>query len=206
MNEASAFEQKSRNTEKLHFAKLREKFETINCEIDEDAEAGVKEETSVEFETTGGDIDMEEESLIKEESSWTDAMESEGEEETKPIFKLEVSKRKSRKITVKKFEKTSPQQFQCPTCLKFLSTLATLRQHIKGMHENNRQHRCSQCPKAFLFRNQLNMHITHCHTFANDDTLNSLRPFKCESCGKFYKTKYDLKQHQKIHSGNPISF
>jgi uncharacterized Zn-finger protein len=81
----------------------------------------------------------------------------------------------------------------------------TLKHHIAAVHGKKTRFNCTHCPKAFYFKHDLRNHIAS-HMFTNDDTTNSNRPFECDkdNCGKFFKTKKELKGHQ-LHSGEKVN-
>jgi Zinc finger, C2H2 type len=216
---------RARNAEESCFAKRREEFEAAQPKEEEEEPAAVpdpssprvKREDSVEImEATAND-------QVKEEDNdviMTDELEEESEEtelednEQAKVATVSTKKDKLAKVTKKQvkdaFEKLNKKREekkvainQCPICNKSFTNNRIVRQHIESIHEKKTRFICPHCPKACYFKHHLQSHITHWHTFTNDTTSNSNRPFECEvdDCGKFYKTKIDLKIHQqRVHS------
>lgn len=92
------------------------------------------------------------------------------------------------------------QSFVCPTCNRSLSSAKGLHDHIENIHERKTRFTCKVCGEKFYFNMQLTDHIARRHVFVGDSTSNQLRPFNCEKCQKRFKTRIDLKAHQKCHS------
>jgi GAGA factor/Zinc finger, C2H2 type len=111
-------------------------------------------------------------------------------------------KKKKVPVVANKKQLKSFQPAKCQICNKVLSNKYLLKRHIEAVHEKKMEFTCAECPKTFHRKHQLDSHITYCHTF-NYNTENSNRPFKCdfEGCGKFFKTKKDVKVHRSTHSG-----
>jgi uncharacterized Zn-finger protein len=211
LNAAFDFAERSRSAEKLYFVKRREEIEAEKKKAEkaivpevkaEYEESKIKREPSIEIETV--EIPMFDESEANSRISFEDdEIDADGEEETPQMFsKIPVSTNKKNK----KIQKTSQgnQQFQCSICNKTFSTNTNLQRHIKTVHEKIKRFTCAHCPKSFYRKEHLQRHIARCHTFTNDSTTNSNRPFECDidNCGKFFKTKRDLKLHQRrVHSG-----
>lgn len=97
---------------------------------------------------------------------------------------------KAKRIRTKTFS-------ECPICHKILRDV---RQHIEAVHEKISRYTCTHCPKSFYRSAHLIAHIAGRHTFVKDSTSNSNRPFECEDCKKYFKTKADLKVHKKHHT------
>ena len=64
-----------------------------------------------------------------------------------------------------------------------------LKQHVKAVHENIREHACNSCGKRFLQKNKLKRHTETVH--------EKIRVFKCDSCGKTFGMKGKLTSHLK---------
>jgi Zinc finger, C2H2 type/C2H2-type zinc finger len=226
LNAAFEFAERSRSAEKLYFAKFREEFdqqkqqepdEMEETEVKAQHEEGrIKREPSIEIETV--EIDMNDYSDISDEGEANEASyceddkkdEDKGEvEESHPMFAFQaatesLSKLKEVPVSTNAKKKRSRTKKQCPICNKTLTSKYALQYHIEMVHEKKTRFSCPHCPKAFYRKDDLQRHIAQCHTFTNDDTTNSNRPFECDidNCGKFFKTKGDLKIHQqRVHSG-----
>jgi hypothetical protein len=109
-----------------------------------------------------------------------------------------MAKLKTPEIVTKPTEMTS---LHCPICFKLLSSKQYQQMHIKVIHEKKVKFSCDLCPHQSYFKFDLRKHMSS-HIFCNDSIYNSNRPFQCnfKNCGKFYKTQYDLKHHQKRHT------
>eukprot|EP01083_Nonionella_stella_P268820 909055_1 len=80
---------------------------------------------------------------------------------------------------------------KCQICQKACKNRSSLMQHLRT-HSNERQFKCSSCPKAFKFKNNLKIHQQRFHSVA--------KPFQCSLCQKSFKFRNDVTNHQKIHS------
>jgi uncharacterized Zn-finger protein len=144
------------------------------------------------------------------------SIESSGENEPDPLYEIEentendassvnIPPKSTKKMKVSttnaKKKPSCLRTVQCPICSKKVANKYSLKSHIEAVHEKKKPFTCTHCPKAFNQKQQLIDHIAHRHTFENDNTSNSNRPFKCtfDGCGKFFKTKTNLKLHQKTH-------
>jgi Zinc finger, C2H2 type len=217
LNAAFEFAERSRIAEKLHFAKLREEFEQQEPEETEEVEVTeaeheaekMKKEPSIDIETV--EIEMFDDTEMIDESEVNEEMNADAdeEEELPQMFAVQAIAKSSSKLKVpvsankkKKISKAKQQPLQCPICSKGFSRTGNHRHHIAAVHEKKTRFTCPYCPKAFYRKDGLQIHITQCHTFTNDDTTNSNRPFRCDidNCGKFFKIKGELKKHQVVHS------
>jgi KRAB domain-containing zinc finger protein len=90
-------------------------------------------------------------------------------------------------------------KLQCVVCEKIMKSKRVLKLHTERVHEKKNKFECDHCPMVFYHKSNLKKHITARHIFTNDDTSNSNRPFKCNSCNKFFKTKDKLEQHEAVH-------
>lgn len=94
----------------------------------------------------------------------------------------------------------SQNPLKCSICNKVLANIFLVRKHIERVHEKLKRFNCNHCPKDFYSKSDLVRHVKHRHIFTNDDTSNANLPFKCEvkGCGKHFKMKTALSNHQKI--------
>jgi Zinc finger, C2H2 type len=227
LNAAFEFAERSRSAEKLYFAKRREEFvadkqeteQTLKMKVTgvegQREDEKIKRESSIEIETV--EIKMFEmldsvmsdgiETNCREENA-----NSGGQEKSPKLFASQASAKSSslRKEvpvlsnsmkTQQKSSRAQQKSFQCSICSKILSTKQILKRHVEIVHEKKTRFTCTHCLKAFYFKLDLERHIANCHTFTNDDTTNSNRPFKCDidNCGMFFKTKVHLTRHQLVH-------
>jgi uncharacterized Zn-finger protein len=192
--------------------KLREEFEADQQELEQTKKA---EATEIENEHEKLRLAVSEpsdDSEMSYESEASDKMDKDSEGEELPAMFTFQATADSSTMSLKKVPVSRPEvldartlrtkrqkPFQCLICSKTLSSKDNLRSHIETVHEKKTRFTCPHCPKAFYYKHTLQDHISS-HTFTNDDTTNSYRPFECDvdNCGKFFKTKGQLKQHQRV--------
>jgi transcription elongation factor Elf1 len=76
--------------------------------------------------------------------------------------------------------KPNVDKYTCEHCGKILKSHATLRKHVKNVHEGEvREHICLQCPQRFKTRGTLTEHIKNVHQAAE-----SSQGHPCLQCGK----------------------
>jgi uncharacterized C2H2 Zn-finger protein len=106
----------------------------------------------------------------------------------------------SNQVKPKNPQRSNEKIFKCQRCSKSFKTKSDLRKHVELVHEKKKNYTCGRCSKDFYSKPALIRHMAT-HEFANDSTSNSNRPFQCDidECGKFFKTKVELKSHKKTH-------
>jgi uncharacterized Zn-finger protein len=106
-------------------------------------------------------------------------------------------------LELKRIQGSDRKVLQCQICSKTFPENYKLRRHVESVHDKKTRFKCSQCSKGFYEMHQLKHHLAT-HEFFNDDTSNSSRPFRCDfdDCGKFFRTKQCLRQHQKSHDNS----
>ena len=84
--------------------------------------------------------------------------------------------------------------FKCDLCHKTFSAARFLYQHRREIHELERKAECDIC--GFISKGTLNLkkHLKSKHT---EDT----KKYQCNACDKSFKTNYNLKTHERIHTG-----
>ncbi|KAJ8928662.1 hypothetical protein NQ314_018756 [Rhamnusium bicolor] len=75
-------------------------------------------------------------------------------------------------------------------CFMCGKTVMNLNQHVKSVHGNPDEVKCSQCDKTFSCKKHLNRHmLVHSNDFKH----------KCIHCGKGFKTPFSLRVHKRSH-------
>jgi hypothetical protein len=200
LNAAIELIKKAKKAEANHFEKLRDEHD--DCEsmedvvMEEQEAAGDKQESPTEIIDLLSPEDSESEKETEEDLKMKDVdiEEKQGDEAGR-----EVKEQQNTEVLIKNEKKK-----QCPICDKVFTTATKCKYHIEAVHQKIKRFSCEHCEMKFYHIKQLRNHIINRHTFINDDTSNSNRPFKCEfaGCGKYYKTAEHLKKHQKfVHSG-----
>jgi zinc finger homeobox protein 1/2 len=85
-------------------------------------------------------------------------------------------------------------QITC-NCSQVFPNLDILERHMMSMHPENTNLPCTVCSKQFPNLTKLQRHM------ANHADGPDLRKFKCSRCGKAFKFKHHLKEHERIHTG-----
>lgn len=86
--------------------------------------------------------------------------------------------------------------FECFVCQKMFKFQSTLQFHLKAKHKENEQPKqftCNLCSKTFSSQSILQNHISTNH--------HSLGRFMCTVCGKICRSKFTLRIHGYIHTG-----
>jgi uncharacterized Zn-finger protein len=159
----------------------------------------------VVFETEEADVEMEvNENLIEDLILFINSSEDavpevdehhavafDFEDENVPEVAVDAGTAKTKEALV--------DELQCAICKKIMSCKRNLKIHIESVHEKKKRFDCPHCPKRCYYKSDLEKHIACRHIFTNDDTSNQHRPFKCEvkGCAKFFKTKDNLRYHQR---------
>ncbi|XP_065225734.1 zinc finger protein 14-like [Planococcus citri] len=86
--------------------------------------------------------------------------------------------------------------FECADCGKSFARKDYMRQHIFSMHlpYQSRPYKCDTCNRFYLCRSNLNYH--RCST-VSDRRQSPV----CNTCGKHFSLRSDLKRHMLIHEG-----
>lgn len=88
----------------------------------------------------------------------------------------------------------SVRKYKCEYCPKRFATISLRQDHVRS-HINT--HRCSICGITCNGRVPLQRHIIYRHM--------DLRPFTCSTCGNSFKSKCNLKRHEKtIHNAEKV--
>jgi len=87
----------------------------------------------------------------------------------------------------------APSEFRCKTCGKVFPKRYYLVTHERK-HSNERPFACEHCGLCFKQPGQVQRHKLRRHS-------GGARPFVCPTCGRTFTVKSDLKDHERIHSG-----
>ena len=87
----------------------------------------------------------------------------------------------------------APPEFRCETCGKVFPKRYYLVTHERK-HSNERPFACEHCGLCFKQPGQVQRHMLRRHS-------GGARPHMCETCGRTFTVKSDLKDHERIHTG-----
>ena len=87
----------------------------------------------------------------------------------------------------------------CPICEKEFSATVSLRNHVKYVHSEVREHSCVVCEKTFKQKKEMRTHMLHVHGFnmskAMHGNFEGQDEFKCKFCDSSYRYKKNLNAH-----------
>lgn len=91
---------------------------------------------------------------------------------------------------------------KCSQCDKGYRSRGELRDHVNYQHMGKTQHKCPVCEKALATRRCVTRHVRRAH----DGVKESARNKMCQQCGKVFRDKKCLREHELIHTGErPLS-
>ena len=98
----------------------------------------------------------------------------------------------------KKKHKAAEHQYPCTFrgCVKVFTDKSYRKNHIRVIHNGEKNHQCNICAVAFGKSSALQNHIYTIHTDVKDKT-----EFICDICEKVFYQKVKLELHRSIHSG-----
>ena len=80
------------------------------------------------------------------------------------------------KETIKISIDSRPKNLTCRICIKTFSRKGNLKNHVKAVHDETKEHQCESCKKTFSEKGNLERHIRIVHEKRKD--------FQCDSCDK----------------------
>ena len=80
---------------------------------------------------------------------------------------------------------------KCDQCDRAFLTKNNLDIHYEANHKRSEAHQCPECPKIFWARDYLKTHIRNVH--------KKHRPHKCDICDKRFLSGRDVVRHKKVH-------
>ncbi|KAG6459882.1 hypothetical protein O3G_MSEX011661 [Manduca sexta] len=93
-------------------------------------------------------------------------------------------------------------KYKCSMCDKGYRSKGELRDHVNYQHLGKTQHKCPVCGKALATRRCITRHVRRAH----HDIKESPRDKICQQCGKAFRDKKGLREHEFIHTGErPLS-
>ena len=86
----------------------------------------------------------------------------------------------------------------CPICNEFFSSVEKCQNHIRSVHEGQKDFKCD---KKYSDRKKFKSHNSAVHE--NSENSNSkLKRHPCDECGKYFQTSTYLKNHiATVHEG-----
>ena len=83
-------------------------------------------------------------------------------------------------------------------CPKSFGQPSNLQQHIKSVHENVKNHACTQCSRTFSLKANLKRHYIEVH--------EKLKAYKCIECNSSFARLREMNTHyNKVHwKTNPL--
>ena len=89
--------------------------------------------------------------------------------------------------------------YSCDHCGKVFRDESKLMTH-SDMHFTYKPYKCKKCPKAFSKQENLRDHLTS-HKTQQDVLSRGSSAYPCIQCGKVFRSKTKLDDHDNIHSG-----
>ena len=82
---------------------------------------------------------------------------------------------------------------QCDICKKVYTQKSHLRQHVRAVHEQVKDHKCNFCGRAFFRKMHFKRHMQTMHM-----DIHVYQQVTCGSCGKQFKSTTALYKHNRV--------
>ncbi|XP_026325540.1 zinc finger and SCAN domain-containing protein 12-like [Hyposmocoma kahamanoa] len=93
-------------------------------------------------------------------------------------------------------------EYKCSQCDKGYRSRGELRDHVNYQHMGKTQHKCPVCSKALATRRCITRHVRRAHHGVKENARDKI----CQQCGKAFRDKKGLREHEFIHTGErPLS-
>ncbi|XP_052748255.1 zinc finger protein 70-like isoform X2 [Galleria mellonella] len=93
-------------------------------------------------------------------------------------------------------------KYKCSMCDKGYRSRGELRDHVNYQHMGKTQHKCPVCGKALATRRCITRHVRRAHHGLKESARDKI----CQQCGKAFRDKKGLREHEFIHTGErPLS-
>ncbi|CAH2083761.1 unnamed protein product [Euphydryas editha] len=97
---------------------------------------------------------------------------------------------------------TDVHKYKCTMCEKGYRSQAELRDHVNYQHMGRTRHKCPICDKALASPRCITRHVRRAHHGVKENEKDKI----CQTCGKAFREKKSLREHELIHSGErPLS-
>ncbi|XP_063630849.1 zinc finger protein 652-like [Cydia splendana] len=88
-------------------------------------------------------------------------------------------------------------KFECEVCKKRFRYKHWMRDHVDWIHRGLKKYSCSRCESSFGAFTSLRRHVARAH----DKVAATRETHVCDLCGKTFKVKKSLEEHQLTHYG-----
>ncbi|KAM3955992.1 LOW QUALITY PROTEIN: uncharacterized protein ACR2FA_010047 [Aphomia sociella] len=93
-------------------------------------------------------------------------------------------------------------KYKCSMCDKGYRSRGELRDHVNYQHMGKTQHKCPICAKALATRRCITRHVRRAHLGRQERARDQV----CQRCGRAFRDKKGLREHEFIHTGErPLS-
>ncbi|KAI5636831.1 hypothetical protein NE865_10422 [Phthorimaea operculella] len=93
-------------------------------------------------------------------------------------------------------------KYKCSMCDKGYRSRGELRDHENYQHKGQTKHQCPVCGKALATRRCITRHVRRAHHGVKEQARDKI----CQQCGKAFRDKKGLREHEFIHTGErPLS-